>query len=156
MQRLEPNRAVYDARPLMDSLSSTLAVKRFQTALLALFGLTALLLATIGLYGVMSFYVAERTREMGLRAALGAQPGQILAHVFRLGAWMAAGGIVSGLLAASMATRWVASLLFGVQPLDPLTFLLAPVTLIVVAGIAVWVPARRATLVDPMVALREE
>jgi putative ABC transport system permease protein len=154
--QLEPTRAVYATKPLSEVLTATLSPKRFQTELLTLFGITALLLATVGLYGVMSFYVAQRTREMGLRAALGARPEQILGHVFRQGVSMTAAGVVCGLGAAAAVTRWIASLLFGVQPLDVVTFALAPAALIAVAAVAVWIPARRATLVDPMVALREE
>jgi putative ABC transport system permease protein len=156
MRQLEPNRAVYATKPLAEVLAATLSPRRFQTELLSLFGITALLLATVGLYGVMSFYVAQRTREMGLRAALGARPEQILGHVFRQGVWMTMAGVACGLAAAAAVTRWIASLLFGVQPLDAVTFLVAPVLLAVVAAVAVWIPARRATLVDPMVALREE
>lgn len=156
MQALEPTRAVYDARPLSESLALTLDARRFQRTLLVLFGVTALLLATVGLYGVMSFYVGQRTREMGLRAALGARPDQILRHVFRQGASMAAAGIACGLLAAAVVTRSIRSLLFDVQPMDPATFLLAAVLLASVAAAAVWIPARRATQVDPMSALREE
>jgi ABC-type antimicrobial peptide transport system permease subunit len=137
-------------------LGATLSPRRFLTALLGIFGVTALLLATVGLYGVMSFYVAQRTREIGLRAALGARPEQILRHVFRQGAWMTGAGLVCGLAAAAAVTRWIASLLFDVQPLDAVTFAVAPVVLAAVAAVAVWIPARRATLVDPMVALREE
>src|SRR5437762_10127564 len=101
---------------------------------MAAFGVTALLLATIGLYGVMSFYVSQRTREMGLWAALGARPEQILGHVFRQGAWMAGTGVVCGLGAAAVVTRWLGSLLFGVQPMDPLTLALAAGTLMSVAA----------------------
>jgi len=156
MQSLEPTRAVYDARPLAESLSLTLDDKRFQRTLLVLFGATALLLATVGLYGVMSFYVSQRTREMGLRAALGARPEQILGHVFRQGAWMLGVGLACGLIVAGVVTRWIASLLFGVSPMDAPAFALAAALLLAVAAIAVWIPAHRATQVDPLVALREE
>jgi ABC-type antimicrobial peptide transport system permease subunit len=104
----------------------------------------------------MSFYVGQRTREMGLRAALGARPDQILGHVFRQGASMAAAGIACGLLAAAVVTRSIRSLLFDVQPMDPATFLLAAVLLASAATVAVWIPARRATQVDPLTALRDE
>lgn len=156
MQSLEPTRAVYDARPLAESLALTLDAKRFQRMLLVMFGVTALLLATVGLYGVMSFYVSQRSREMGLRAALGARPEQILGHVFRLGAWMVGAGVARGLGAAAVMTRWLGSLLFGVQPVDPATFAMAAALLSGVAAVAVWIPARRATRVDPMTALRQE
>jgi putative ABC transport system permease protein len=156
MQSLEPTRAVYVARPLTDFLDSTLDTTRFQRTLLSLFGLTALLLATVGLYGVMSFYVSQHTREMGLRAALGARPEQILTHVFRQGASMTAAGVALGLIAATLGTRWMASLLFEVQPMDPVAFAISAALLAAVAAIAVWIPARRATQVDPIAALRED
>jgi putative ABC transport system permease protein len=156
MQALEPARAVYDARPLTDVLALTLDSRRFQRTLLVLFGIAALLLATVGLYGVMSFYVSQRTREMGLRAALGARPEQILRLVFRQGASVTGAGIATGLIAAAVVTRSIGSLLFGVQPIDPATFTLAAALLAGVAALAVWIPARRATQIDPMAALREE
>jgi predicted permease len=156
LQELEPNRAVYSARPLTEMLHETLAEKRFQTALLALFGGTALVLAMVGLYGVMSFFVSQRGREMGLRAALGARPGQILAHVFRQGAWMTAAGVALGIGAAAAAARSLETLLFGVTPWDPLAFALGPTLLVVVAALATWIPARRATHIDPMAALKDE
>ena len=156
MQALEPNRAVYDTRPLTGYLTSSLAEKRFQTMLLSLFGLTAMLLATVGLYGVTSFFVSQRSREIGLRAALGAQPGQILAHVFRQGAVMTGAGVLAGLFAAGLLSRSIASLLFGIAPVDPIAFAAAPTVLAAVAAAAIWAPARRATRVDPMEALRQE
>ncbi|HLK64156.1 MAG TPA: ABC transporter permease [Bryobacteraceae bacterium] len=156
MQALEPNRGVYDAKPLAAYLSSTLAEKRFQTMLLSLFGGTALLLSIVGLYGVVSFFVSQRSREIGLRAALGAQPRQILAHIFRQGAVMTGAGVVGGLAAAAFLSKSIASLLFGIAPVDPLTFALVPILLALVASVAIWAPARRATKVDPMEALRQE
>jgi len=156
MQAIEPNRAVYATRPLTDYLASSLDEKRFQTMLLSLFGLTALLLASVGLYGVTSFFVSQRSREIGLRAALGAQPAQILAHVFRQGAVMTGAGLAAGLAAAAMLSSSIASLLFGVRPVDPVTFAIVPLLLAGVAAADIWVPARRATRVDPMEALRQD
>jgi len=156
MQAIEPNRAVYATKPLTEYLSSSLDEKRFQTLLLSLFGVTALLLASIGLYGVTSFFVSQRSREIGLRAALGAQPGQILAHVFRQGAWMAGVGLAAGLGAAAILTRFIASLLFGIGAVDPITFAAVPLLLAMMAAAAIFIPARRATRVDPMEALRQE
>jgi putative ABC transport system permease protein len=156
MQQVDPNRAVYDIKPLAAHLSESLGAKRFQTTLLSLFGATALLLAAVGLYGVTSFFVSQRRREIGLRAALGAQPVQILTHVFRQGGLTAAAGLSVGLAAAAVVTRWLSTLLFGVGPLDPVTFVLAPMLLALVASVALWIPAHRAARVDPMDALREE
>jgi len=156
MQAIEPGRAVYNTRPLTEFLAGTLTERRFQSQLLSLFGLTALLLAAIGLYGVTSFFVAQRRREMGLRAALGARPAQLLGHVFRQGAAMAGAGIGAGLLAAVLLSRSMASLLFGVSTLDPLTFLAVTLCLALVASAAIWIPARRAMQADPMDSLRQE
>jgi len=108
------------------------------------------------LYGVTSFFVSQRSREIGLRAALGAQPAQILAHVFRQGAVMTGAGLAAGLAAAAMLSSSIASLLFGVRPVDPVTFAIVPLLLAGVAAAAIWVPARRATRVDPMEALRQD
>jgi putative ABC transport system permease protein len=156
VQAIEPSRAVYGARPLSEYVASSLAEKRFQTMLLSMFGATALLLAMVGLYGVMTFLVSQRTREIGLRMALGAQRAQILRHVFGQGALMAAAGGAAGLLAAAVLARFIASLLFGVTVVDPVTFIAVSGVLAMVAGIALWAPARRAARVDPMTALRQE
>ncbi|MBZ5619387.1 MAG: hypothetical protein LAQ69_11795 [Acidobacteriia bacterium] len=136
---------MYDTKPLTEYLSSTLAEKRFQTMLLSLFGLTAPRLATVGLYGVTSFFVSQRSQEIGLRAALGAQPGQILAHVFRQGALTTGAGVAAGLASAAWLSKSIASLLFGIAPVDPITFAVVPSVLAIVAGAAIWAPARRAT-----------
>jgi putative ABC transport system permease protein len=156
MGSIEPNRAVYDVKRLSDSLSSSLAGRRFQTVLLSLFGATALLLAAVGLYGVTTFFVMERTREIGLRTALGAMPRQIMAQIFRQGAVMVLAGIVAGLVAAAVLSRLVANLLYGVAPIDPVTFVGVPLLLVLVTAAATWGPARSATRVDPMEALRSQ
>jgi putative ABC transport system permease protein len=110
----------------------------------------------VGLYGVTAFFVGQRRREIGLRAALGAQPRQILAHIFRQGALTTGTGVAAGLVAAALLSRTVASLLFGISPVDPVTFLAVPLLLALVAAAAIWAPARRATKVDPTEALRQE
>jgi putative ABC transport system permease protein len=156
VRNLEPNRAVYDVKRLTDSLSSSLSERRFQTVLLSLFGGTALLLAVIGLYGVTGFFVSQRTREIGLRVALGARPAQILGQVFRMAAIMTGAGVAVGLFAAALLSRSIASLLFGISAIDPVTFAAVPLLLAVVAATAAWAPARRAMRVDPMEALRQE
>jgi putative ABC transport system permease protein len=156
MQSIEPGRAVYNTKPLSEFLAGTLAEKRFQSQLLSLFGLTALLLAAIGLYGVTSFLVTERRREMGLRAALGARPAQLLGHVARDGGSMAGVGIGLGLAAAVVLSRSMGSLLFGISPLDPVTFVAVPLVLVLVAAAAVGIPARRAMQADPMESLRQD
>lgn len=156
VRSIEPNRAVYDMQSLTDALSGSFSARRFQTTLLGLFAATALLLAVIGLYGVMSFFVFERTREIGLRMALGARPQQILARIFRIAAVMTASGIAIGLLASVFLTREMQSQLFGVAAIDPLTFCAVPLLLALVAATAAWSPARRAMKIDPMEALRQE
>jgi len=153
---VEPARAVYESQRLSDYLSSTLVGRRFQMALLNSFAATALLLATIGLYGVVNFLISLHTREIGLRAALGATPSRIIGQIFTEGAWMIAAGLVIGLLGAAALSQSIAALLFGVSPLDPVTFITTPLLLAVVAAAALLSPARRAAQIDPLDALRQE
>jgi len=156
IKQLEPSRAVYDLAPLEEKLLSTMGERKLQTALLSVFGVSALLLAAVGLYGVLGFYVSQRTRDIGLRVALGARPNQIFAHVFQQGALMTIGGMFIGIAAGAAVTKLIVSLLYGVSRWDPLSFLAAPVLLMLIAALAIWLPSRRAMLVDPIVALREE
>jgi putative ABC transport system permease protein len=156
VREIDPNRAVYDVQRLSDSVSSTLTQRRFQVALLGSFAAMALLLAAVGLYGVTSFLVSLRTREIGLRAALGATPSRIFAQILREGAMMTAIGVAFGLAAALALTRYIGSLLFGVAPTDPITFVAVPLLLACVSAVALWLPARRATNIDPVEALRHK
>ena len=126
------------------------------TTLCGFFGSLAVLLAAIGLYGVMAHSVARRYREIGIRMALGAESGSVLWLVLRDTAWMIAIGACIGLPAALASTRLVSSFLYGLTPQDPLSIVLATAGLIVVTALAGYIPARRATRVDPMVALRYE
>jgi putative ABC transport system permease protein len=138
------------------SMLDTIAEPVFQMRLLATFALLALLLAGIGTYGVLAYGVAERTREVGVRVALGAARTDVLRLIVGEAARLVAGGGVIGLVGAAALTRLLRSLLFGVAPIDPGTFLIAPLVLGIVALLASAIPARRAARVDPMVALRYE
>ncbi len=123
---------------------------------LAGFAIVALLLAAIGLYGVIAYAVAQRTRELGIRMALGAQRDNILWLVLRQGLNLVLVGVAIGLVGALVLTRFLSGLLFDLKPTDPPTLIATSLLLVAVASLACWVPARRATKVDPMVALRNE
>ncbi|HTG14413.1 MAG TPA: FtsX-like permease family protein, partial [Blastocatellia bacterium] len=135
---------------------SSLFAARMGAVLLAIFGLLALLLAAVGLYGVMSYTVARRTREIGIRMALGAQTGNVLRLVLKEGMVLVGGGVAAGLIVAAAVTRLLASFLYGVSPLDAATFAAIPLVLALAALLATYLPARRAAKVDPMIALRYE
>lgn len=155
LQRLEPDVPIQIAT--MDSLVSTsLAQRRFVMMLLGGFSLTALLLAVVGIYGVVSYSVARRTREMGIRMALGADGGSVRAMVVKGAMSMVAGGLLMGVLGALGLTRVLSSLLYQVSPRDPLTLGGAVILLAGAALVASWLPARAGTRVDPMVSLRTE
>jgi ABC-type antimicrobial peptide transport system permease subunit len=139
-----------------DLLARSAAERRFALILLETFGLVALALAATGAYGVLSGNVTERTREIGLRLALGASRNQILALVLRQGMTLTALGVVIGLSGAVVATRAIVTLLFGVSRLDPMTYLGVTALLLGVSAIACWVPAWRAARVDPAITLRAE
>ncbi|HYY99141.1 MAG TPA: ABC transporter permease, partial [Pyrinomonadaceae bacterium] len=153
---LDPNVPVFDVKTMGQRLSDSLARRRFAMTALGLFALVAMALAAVGIYGVMSYSVAQRTREIGVRVALGAQGRDVLGLVVRQGMLLAALGIALGLVGAAGVTRVMGSLLFGVGATDPLTFASIALLLAAAALLACYVPARRATKVDPMVALRYE
>jgi putative ABC transport system permease protein len=142
--------------PRLISGSFAVAKRRLLAALLDGFTGLALLLAVIGIYGVLSYLVTQRTHEIGLRIALGAEKLDVLKMVIGHGLKLAFVGVAIGILGALGLTRFVSSLLYGVKPTDPLTFIAVSVILIAVALLACYIPARRATKVDPMVALRYE
>jgi putative ABC transport system permease protein len=147
---------LWNVRTMNSLLSESVARHRFNTTLLGLFALVALLLASLGIYGVMSYSVTQRTHEIGVRLALGAQPADVLKMVLRQGMALVALGIALGLVCSYALTRSMTSLLYGVSATDPSTFALISLVLLVVAFAANYIPARRATKVDPMVALRYE
>jgi putative ABC transport system permease protein len=141
----------------MDQLvEESLAQQKFNMLLLGIFAALALVLAAVGIYGVMSYHVSQRTREIGIRMALGARGGDVLKMVAREGLWMTATGIVIGVAAALLLTRWMSSLLFEVTPSDPSTFAGVILVMGAVAMLACYIPGRRAVRVDPLVALRYE
>jgi putative ABC transport system permease protein len=141
----------------MDELAGTqLARPRFNAVLLNWLAGLAMLLAALGIFGVMAYAVTQRTSELGLRIALGAQPRNIMALVLRQGIKLAVLGVLLGLVGALILTRWLSSLLYGVSATDPLTFAVITLLPLIIATLASWLPARRATKVDPLVALRHE
>jgi len=147
---------VYQVATMDQLLSASVASQRFNLFLLVLFAALALGLAAIGIYGVLAFGVSRRTREIGIRLALGAHPRGVLRLVVRQGMQLVAAGILLGIAGALALTRLMASLLYSVSPTDPATFVVVSILLGLVALIACYVPARRAMRVDPMVALRTE
>jgi len=140
----------------MELLSDSLAQRRFTMLLLCVFAVVATLIASAGVYGVMAYSVTSRAREIGVRLALGAQRGDVLRMVLKQGIKLTSAGVTIGLLASLALTRLIKGLLFGVGATDPLTFALAALSLLFVAFLACWMPARRAAKVDPMIALRYE
>jgi ABC-type antimicrobial peptide transport system permease subunit len=153
---VDPLQDFYQTSTLETLMSSTLAPRRFSLLLLGSFAVIALLLAAVGIYGVISFVVRRRTQEMGIRLALGAAPGKVVELVVIHGLRLAVLGLVLGLGGALVATRALTSMLFDIGTWDIATFAMATVTLLIVALIAAYLPARRASRVDPMVALRTE
>lgn len=156
MRDLDPALPLFGVEPLARTLSNSLGQERFTMTLLALFAVVALFLAVIGVHGVLSYTVAQRTREIGIRIALGADPGRVRRLVVGQGAALAAGGLALGLVAAIAVTRVLTALLYGVSARDPAVFLGVPFTMGAVALAASALAARRATHVDPMVSLRTE
>jgi putative ABC transport system permease protein len=153
---IDPNQPVVNVKMMEQWVSESIAQPRFRTFLLSGFSVVALILAVVGIYGVMTYAVTQRTHEIGIRVALGAQTREVLRLILARGLKLAILGVVFGLSAAAAFTRWLESFLFGVRPIDPLTFAVTASGLLCVALVACWIPARRATKVDSMVALRNE
>ena len=147
---------VYELQTLRQVLRSSTAGTRFNMLLLMMLGAAGLVLAAVGVYGIIAYSVSQRTHELGIRMALGAEPGRVSAMVVRQGAVLAATGLVLGIAASLVASRVLASLLSGVTPTDPLTYAAVALLLATVALLASYIPARRAARVDPVIALRSE
>jgi putative ABC transport system permease protein len=156
VQSMETDLAMYQVRTMDQIVGESLAGDRFAASLFAAFAAVALILAAIGIYGVMSFAVAQRTHEIGLRMALGAAQGQVLEMVFREGMLLAGGGLLLGLTGTYAVGRTMKSVLYGISAIDPLAIGVVAAILVLSAALACYLPARRATRVDPLVALRHE
>jgi putative ABC transport system permease protein len=153
---VDPNCPVYNVRSLDSQITKSLAPRRFAMSVIWAFATVALTLATVGVYGVMAYSVSRRTCEMGIRLALGASKNAVLALVFREGMSLVLFGTLLGVTTSLGLSRLLTTQLFGVGSMDPLTFSLVAILLNTIAGLACWLPARRAARVDPMVALRSE
>ena len=156
IRQVDPDMPLYLVRSMTEIIGQTLSTQRLTNILLTAFAILALTLAAVGIYSTMSVYVGSRTKEFGIRLALGAQPGVLRRAVLRQGMWLTAAGVVVGIAGALALTRTIKSLLFEVSATDPLVFTASPVLLVVVSLVACYTPARRATKVDPLVALRDE
>lgn len=154
VHEIDPSLPISSLSPLSDLLAERVAAQRFNLALVGVFALTALVLAALGVFSILSYSVARQRRDIGVRMALGAERGQVRRMIVRRGALLALAGVVVGLLAASILTRSLASLVSGVSPLDPVVYAGVAVALLAVALVAAWIPARRATAIDPVRALR--
>ena len=154
--QLDPALPVAGIRPMTDVVAGAISTPRFTGWLLGVFAALALTLAAVGIYGVLSYLVSQRTREIGIRMAVGAGPGQVLRSVLSRGLGLALTGVAIGVVLALATSRLIATLLYQIQPRDPLTFVAVAVVLTAVAVVASVVPALRAMRVDPIVALRTE
>ena len=156
MRQIDPNLPMLEVRTQDEQVAASVRQERIFATLTSAFGVLALVLACVGIYGIMAYSVANRGNEIGIRLALGAQPGQVRAMILRESTWLTAAGITVGLSAALCLTRLVKSMLYGIQPYDPTTLAAGVLILLAVALAASWIPARRAARVQPMEALRHE
>jgi predicted permease len=153
---IDPTVALFGIQPLEKLVDGQTANGRFASSVLVVFGIAALVLTAVGLYGVLAFLVSLRSREIGIRIALGASRKTVLREIIGYGLRLAVIGVAVGVLAAGGVTKWVASQLYGIGAHDPIVFTLVPIVLLGIAAVASWVPARRAARVDPQIALRQE
>jgi putative ABC transport system permease protein len=156
MKELEPLRSVYDIAPLEERIGDAYAENRLRTLLLVLFATAALALASVGLYGTLSYAVSVRRREVGLRLALGATRRGIIGHFMARAAWVVAPACVLGIVLSLASSRLLSSMLYGVSPSDPATLLGVVALLLAVATLAVLIPATRAALLEPTQVLRDQ
>ena len=156
VKALDPNLPISNVRMMEEVIAQSVASRRFVLLLFGMFAGLALLVATIGIYGVLSASVSQRTRELGVRIALGATTSHVRRLIIGKGLKLVLSGLVIGLVSALALKRVIGKLLFGVSPTDPTTFLVIGLLMIAVALLACWIPARRATKVDPLLALRSE
>ena len=154
VQSLDPTLPVFGAEPLTSAVSGSLAARRFGLQIVTLFALTAVSLAALGIYGVMSYTIAARTKDIGIRLALGAPRGRIVAEIVGDGLTLATAGTVVGVACAAVVARAIAGVLYGIRPLDPITFAGMAIALLIVAALACGIPARRALRIEPLLALR--
>jgi putative ABC transport system permease protein len=155
LQALDPGLPVFNVRTMNEVIDRSLASRRFSAGLVGGFAVVALLLASVGIYGLLAYMVGQRSHEIGVRMALGATPSAIGKMIVSRGAGLAGIGVVIGLLVSGIIAPMISTLLYGVRPIDPVVFLAVPLILMVVALLASYIPARRAANVDPIVALRE-
>jgi ABC-type antimicrobial peptide transport system permease subunit len=156
VQSIDRDLPVTDLRTQREQIKATLQIERALAALTSGFGVLALALACVGIYGIMAYTVAQRTNEIGIRLALGAQPGGVRSMILRESTWLALTGIAVGTGAALGLTQLVKSMLYSIQPYDPFSIISGALILLAVALAASWIPARRAARVQPMKALRHE
>jgi putative ABC transport system permease protein len=156
VSKIDPEQAIHNISTMEQRLSQSIAPQRFVALLLSLFATLALIQALIGIYGVMSYAVTQRRQELGIRMALGAHPGDILSLVLRRGMKLTLIGMALGLMGAVASTRLLRDMLFGIKPIDPLTFAAMTLLVMCISLVACFLPARRATKVDPMNVLRSE
>jgi len=156
LEMMDPDVPMADIQMMGDYVADAIAPTTFTLAVIGAFAAVALVLASIGLYGVIAYSVRRRTREIGIRMAFGASEGTILQLVLRRALALGLAGVGIGIVVALVSTRTVSSLVYGVSPLDPVTFVSVPLVLVMITIAASYVPARRATRVDPVEALRDE
>jgi putative ABC transport system permease protein len=156
VRAIDPKVPVYDVRTAEDLMTASLGSRRFNMYLLACFASMALLLACVGLFGVMAYLVSQRTHDIGVRLALGAAPASVLGMVLKQGLALTTAGVMIGILGGLAVTRWMRTLLYAIEPTDAVTFVSVPVLLVLVSIVACYLPARRAMRVDPLTALRSE